>query len=224
MIALPIIRPAGTASDNHPDTYTLAPSKAFGIGRNYRAHAAEMGGDVPDEPLVFHKAVSALLPPGEPIVRRSAYERVDFEGELAVVIGRRATQVSAGDALDHVLGYTCGNDVTVRDLQKRDKLWWRAKGMDRTSPVGPVLVTDLDPSDLRIVTRINGAVRQAARTSQMIFSVPEIIAFISQTVTLMPGDVIMTGTPAGVGNLAPGDRVEVEIEGIGVLANPVIGD
>lgn len=221
MIVLPVVQTGGATPESE---YHFAPGKALGIGRNYRAHATEMGGDVPAEPLVFSKATSALLGPGDAIVRRASYERVDYEGELCVVIGAKATRVSVADALDHVLGYTCGNDVTVRDLQKRDKLWWRAKGMDATSPVGPVLVREFDPSDMHIVTRVNGEIRQDARTSQMIFSVPEVISFISQTVTLMPGDLIMTGTPAGVGNLTPGDRVEVEIEGIGVLVNDVVGD
>lgn len=221
MIALPVVRtPPG---DSTSDDETVL-GKVLGIGRNYRAHAAEMGGETPSEPMVFLKAPSALLLPGEAIVRRADYQRVDFEGELGVVIGRQASRISAADAMTYVLGYTCANDVTVRDLQKRDKLWWRAKGMDRTSPVGPRIVTELDPSDLHIVTRVDGEVRQDARTSSMVFPVPELIAFISQFVTLMPGDLIMTGTPSGVGDLRPGQTVEVEIEGIGVLSNPVVAE
>lgn len=224
MIDLPFLRDTDSGPDADPATHTLNPSKILGIGRNYRAHAAEMGAEAPTEPLVFMRAPSSAVGPSAPIVRRAGFQRVDYEGELCVVIGKRAARVPVADALSHVLGYTCANDVTVRDLQKSDKLWWRAKGMDGTFPVGPVLATDLDPSDLRIVTRVNGEVRQDGRTSQMIFSVPQIVSFVSQYLTLLPGDLIITGTPAGVGNLSPGDRVEVEIEGIGTLANPVVGD
>ena len=205
-------------------TYQLAPSKILGIGRNYAEHARELGNEVPGEPLVFSRASTSLLAPGAAIVRPAQWQRVDFEGELGVIIGKAARHVSEADALDHVLGYTCVNDVTVRDLQKRDKLWWRAKGTDATCPVGPCVVTELDPDDLRIVTRVNGEVRQESRTSHMIFSVPRLIAFISAHMTLLPGDLISTGTPAGVGDLQPGDVVEVEVEGVGVLESPVVGD
>jgi len=200
----------------------LVPSKIIGIGVNYRAHAVEMGKSLPDEPLVFLMPRSALLPEGFPIERPTEYERVDYEGELGVVIGRRARRVSPDDALDFVLGYTCINDVTVRDLQKKDGQWARAKGFDTFCPLGPAIVAGLDPSNLRLVTRVNGQVRQDSSTSDMIFDVRALIAFISSHMTLEVGDVISTGTPSGVGNLEPGDVVEVEIEGIGILRNPVI--
>jgi len=200
----------------------LVPSKIIGIGVNYRAHAVEMGKGLPEEPLLFLKPRSALLPEGFPIERPVGYERVDYEGELGVVIGRRARRVSTEDALDHVLGFTCINDVTVRDLQKKDGQWARAKGFDTFCPLGPKIVAGLDPSNLRIVTRVNGQVRQDSSTSDLIFDVPTLISFVSNHMTLEVGDVISTGTPSGVGNLEPGDVVEVEIEGIGVLRNPVV--
>ena len=200
----------------------FAPSKIIGIGQNYRAHAAEMGKGLPSEPLMFLKPPSALLAPGGAIHRPAGYARVDFEGELGVVIGRRARQVTVDDALVHVAGYVCVNDVTVRDLQAKDGQWTRAKGFDTFCPVGPHVVAGLDPRDLHLVTRVNGVVRQDARTSDLIFDVATLIAFCSRYLTLEPGDLISTGTPAGVGNLEPGDLVEVEVEGIGVLANPVI--
>ncbi len=213
---------AGSLSDPI-DTLDLRPSKILGIGANYRAHAAEMGKLLPAEPLVFMKAPSALLASGEAIVRpRGGYERVDFEGELGVVIGRAARNVSAATALDYVLGYTCVNDVTVRDLQKRDGQWIRAKGFDTFCPTGPVIVTDLDAADLRIVTRVNGEVRQDSRTSDMAFDVPTIIECISAVMTLLPGDLITTGTPSGVGPIVAGDRIAIDIEGIGVLENHVV--
>jgi 2-keto-4-pentenoate hydratase/2-oxohepta-3-ene-1,7-dioic acid hydratase in catechol pathway len=201
------------------------PSKILAVGQNYRAHAAEMGhAKLPDEPLLFLKAPSALLPPGDPIVRPGGYERVDHEGELCVVIGRRARHVRAADALDYVLGYTILNDVTVRDLQQKDGQFTRAKGFDTFAPCGPWLETDLDPAALRLVTRVNGAVRQDSSTDDMIFSVPELVAFASRVMTLEPGDLFSTGTPSGVGQLWPGDVVEVEIEGIGTLTNPVVAE
>ncbi len=204
------------------EQFDLVPSKIIGIGVNYRAHAVEMGKAIPEEPLMFLKPRSALLPDGSPIERPSGYDAVDYEGELGVVIGQRARRVSRERALDFVLGFTCVNDVTVRDLQKKDGQWSRAKGFDTFCPLGPRIVAGLDPSALRIVTRVNGAVRQDSSTSDLIFDVPALIAFVSSHMTLEVGDVISTGTPAGVGNLVPGDVVEVEIEGIGTLRNPVI--
>ncbi len=201
---------------------TIAPSKIIGIGQNYRAHAAEMGKGLPDEPLLFMKPPSALLGDGADLVRPVGYDRVDYEGELGVIIGTIASRVRRIDALQHVLGFTCINDVTVRDLQKKDGQWIRAKGFDGFCPVGPRVVAGLDPSNLRITTRVNGAVRQDSTTADLIFDVPTLISFVSHHMTLMPGDIISTGTPAGVGNLAPGDVVEVEIEHIGVLRNHVI--
>ena len=200
----------------------LHPTKIVCVGTNYRAHAAEMGKKVPDEPLLFLKPPSALAAAGEAIVRPSGYARVDFEGELGLVMGRRARRVSAARALDHVLGFACVNDVTVRDLQQKDGQWTRAKGFDGFCPLGPVIQGGLDPSDLRITTRVNGEVRQDSRTSDLIFGVPALVEFITRYMTLEPGDVISTGTPSGVGNLAPGDTVAIEIEGVGVLENPVV--
>ncbi len=200
----------------------VAPSKIVGIGQNYRAHAAEMGKGIPEEPMMFLKPPSAVIEDGAPIERPMTYERVDYEGELGVVIGKRARDVSREDALDYVRGYTCVNDVTCRDLQKKDGQWTRGKGFDTFCPIGPRVVAGLDPSSLKITTRVNGVVKQSSSTSDLIFDVPTLISFVSRHMTLEPGDIISTGTPAGVGNLAPGDVVEVEIEGIGILRNPVI--
>jgi 2-keto-4-pentenoate hydratase/2-oxohepta-3-ene-1,7-dioic acid hydratase in catechol pathway len=196
--------------------------KIIGVGTNYRAHAVEMGKPIPDEPVLFMKPASALLAAGEPIVRPRGYERVDFEGELGVVIGKRARRVREADALSFVWGYTIVNDVTVRDLQKKDGQFTRAKGFDTFCPVGPKLVEGLDPRDLRLRTRLNGVQKQDSSTSDLIFSVARLIEVISRVMTLEPGDLISTGTPSGVGPIAPGDRVEIEIEGIGVLSNPVV--
>jgi 2-keto-4-pentenoate hydratase/2-oxohepta-3-ene-1,7-dioic acid hydratase in catechol pathway len=200
----------------------LVPSKIVGIGQNYRAHAAEMGKGLPEQPLLFLKPSSALIPDGHAIERPSGYDRVDYEGELGVVIARRCSRVPKDRALDVVLGFTCVDDVTVRDLQKSDGQWTRAKGFDTFCPLGPRIVGGLDPSDLRITTRVNGQVRQDSSTSDLIFDVPTLIAFVTAHMTLEAHDVISTGTPAGVGNLSPGDVVEVEIAGIGVLRNPVV--
>jgi 2-keto-4-pentenoate hydratase/2-oxohepta-3-ene-1,7-dioic acid hydratase in catechol pathway len=206
----------------HSERIDLVPSKIIGIGQNYRAHALEMGKGIPEQPLMFLKPRSALIGAGTAIERPDGYERVDYEGELGVVIGQGVRGVSRERALAVVMGFTCINDVTVRDLQKLDGQWTRAKGFDTFCPLGPRIVAGLDPSNLKIQTRVNGAVRQDSRTSDLIFDVPTLIAFVSAHMTLEPGDVISTGTPAGVGNLAVGDRVEIEIEGIGVLANTVI--
>jgi 2-keto-4-pentenoate hydratase/2-oxohepta-3-ene-1,7-dioic acid hydratase in catechol pathway len=200
----------------------LRPSKIVAIGVNYRAHAEEMGKTPPAEPLMFLKAPSAMVGPGGAIALPRGYDRIDYEAELGVVIGERVRDVEPRRALDTVLGYTCINDVTVRDLQKRDVQYTRAKGFDTFCPIGPRVVGGLDPSDLRIASRVNGETRQDSRTSDLIFSVPDLISFISKVMTLEPGDVIATGTPSGVGPLSPGDRVEIEIEGIGVLENPVV--
>ena len=208
-----------------PEMRLLAPcepTKIVAVGRNYAEHAAEMQSQVPTEPLVFLKPPSAVIGPGAAIVYPPISQRVDYEAELAVVIGRRARNVPANEALDFVLGYTCGNDVTARDLQRKDGQWTRSKSFDTFCPLGPWIVTSLDASDLPIESRVNGAVKQRSRTSQMIFPVAELIRHITQVMTLEPGDVILTGTPAGIGPLQPGDRVEVEIEGIGVLENTVV--
>ncbi len=200
----------------------LSPSKIIGIGVNYRAHAVEMGKPLPAEPLMFLKPPSAMIGDGDPIHRPGGFPRVDHEAELGVVIASRAHRVPKERALDFVLGLVCINDVSVRELQARDGQWARAKGFDSFCPIGPRLVSGLDPADLRIQTRINGEIRQDSRTSDLIFDVPTLIAFVSEYMTLEPGDVISTGTPAGVGNMSVGDVCEVEIEGIGVLRNPVV--
>ena len=200
----------------------LVPSKIIGIGVNYRAHALEMGKGLPDEPLMFLKPRSAMIPDGAAIERPPSYARVDYEGELGLVIGQRARRVAKEHALDFVLGFCCVNDVSVRDLQQKDGQWARAKGFDTFCPLGPRIVAGLDPRALRIATRVNGTTRQDSTTADMIFDVPTLVAFASSHMTLEVGDVITTGTPSGVGNLAPGDVVEIEIEGIGVLRNPVV--
>lgn len=197
-------------------------SKILGVGRNYAAHAAELGNDVPSEPLVFLKPNTSVVGPGDPIYLPSQSQDVHYEGELAVVIGRLCRDVPAERAGEVILGYTCANDVTARDLQRRDGQWWRAKGFDSFCPLGPYLVTDLDPADVRVTTRLDGAVVQDSRSSLMIFDVPTLVAFVSAVMTLLPGDVLLTGTPAGVGPIAAGQLVEVEVEGIGVLANRAI--
>jgi 2-keto-4-pentenoate hydratase/2-oxohepta-3-ene-1,7-dioic acid hydratase in catechol pathway len=200
----------------------VQPSKIVCVGRNYREHAAELGNAMPSEPLLFLKAPSSLVGHGAAIELPSASQRVEHEGELAVVIGRRAWRLSdAENPLDYVLGYTCANDVTARDLQRKDVQFTRAKSFDTFCPVGPYVETELDPLDLQVETRVNGEVRQRGRTSEMAFSVPFLIRYISHVMTLEPGDVISTGTPAGVGPLVEGDEVEVEVEGIGTLRNSV---
>jgi 2-keto-4-pentenoate hydratase/2-oxohepta-3-ene-1,7-dioic acid hydratase in catechol pathway len=204
------------------EPFELLPNKIIGIGVNYRAHAVEMGKGLPEEPLMFLKPRTAMLADGAAIERPAGYERVDYEGELGVVIGTLTRRISRERALEAVLGFVCVNDVTVRDLQKKDVQFTRAKGFDTFCPIGPRIVAGLDPSNLRITTRVNGEIRQDSSTSDLIFDVPALIAFTSAHMTLEPGDVITTGTPSGVGNLSPGDTVSVEIEGIGVLTNRVI--
>ncbi len=198
------------------------PGKIIGVGRNYREHAKELDNTVPEEPLLFLKPTTALIASGEPIVRPRGSWRVDFEGELGVVIGKRCRRATRDDALSFVAGYTIVNDVTVRDLQKKDGQWARAKGFDTFCPCGPELVDDIDPTKLRIVTRVDGVVKQDAPTSDMIFDIPTIIAVASRVMTLEPGDLIATGTPSGVGPIQPGNVVEITIEGIGTLSNPVV--
>ena len=199
----------------------VASSKIVCVGRNYADHAKELGHDVPAEPILFLKPASALLASGGTIIRPAASQLVHHEAELAIVVGREAKGVKADAWRDYVRGFACANDVTARDLQRKDVQFTRGKGFDTFCPVGPCIETELDPSDLRVVARVNGEVRQDGRTSQMIFSCGVLFEFITAIMTLVPGDVILTGTPAGVGTLEPGDRVEVEIEGIGVLANEV---
>jgi 2-keto-4-pentenoate hydratase/2-oxohepta-3-ene-1,7-dioic acid hydratase in catechol pathway len=200
----------------------VAPSKIVCVGRNYREHAAELGNPMPEEPLLFLKAPSTIIGEGDFIELPPASQRVEHEGELGVVIGRRCRRVAEDeDPLSYVLGYTCLNDVTARDLQRKDVQFTRGKSFDTFCPVGPYIVTGLDPTDLSVETRVNGEVRQSGRTSAMAFPVPEIIRYISHAMTLEPGDLIATGTPAGVAPLVDGDVCEVEVEGVGVLRNVV---
>jgi len=199
----------------------VLPSKVVCVGRNYVEHAIEMDSDVPEEPLLFLKPSTTVIGPGDYIPYPSASSQVDHEGELAVVIGRLARRVPAEEAGKFILGFTCGNDVTARDLQRKDGQWTRGKGFDGFCPLGPWIETELDPGDLAIECRVNGERRQWARTSQLTFGSAELVEYVSAVMTLLPGDVIMTGTPAGVGPMRVGDTVEVEIEGIGVLANEV---
>jgi 2-keto-4-pentenoate hydratase/2-oxohepta-3-ene-1,7-dioic acid hydratase in catechol pathway len=199
------------------------PSKIIGVGRNYRDHAAELGNPVPDEePLLFLKAPSSVVTDGGEIVLPPESSRVDYEGELALVIGRRIRSWPQERWLDALAGVCCANDVTARDLQKKDGQFARAKSFDTFCPIGPALVSGVDPSDLAIETRVNGAAKQSSRTSSMVFSPAFLVAYVSRMMTLLPGDLILTGTPAGVGPLAPGDLVEVEIEELGVLSNQVV--
>jgi len=198
------------------------PSKIVAVGRNYREHAAELGNVAPqEEPLLFLKAPSSLVLDGGDILLPPESARVDFEGELALVIGRKIKSWPQERWLEALAGVCCANDVTARDLQKKDGQFARAKSFDTFCPLGPALVTDLDPSDLALTTRVNGEVKQSARTSQMVFSPAFLVAYISRMMTLLPGDLILTGTPAGVGPLSERDTVEVEIERIGVLRNRV---
>jgi 2-keto-4-pentenoate hydratase/2-oxohepta-3-ene-1,7-dioic acid hydratase in catechol pathway len=198
------------------------PTKIVCVGVNYKTHAKEMGHELPEEPLIFLKPPTSMNAPGGEIHLPPDVGRVDYEGELAVVMGRRAHRVAPEDALTFVLGYTCANDVTARDLQKRDGQWTRAKGFDGFCPLGPWVETDVDPSDLLLETYLNGEVVQSARTSDMIFDVPTLISFISHVMTLLPGDIVLTGTPSGIGELHSGDVVEVRIEGIGGLSSRVV--
>jgi 2-keto-4-pentenoate hydratase/2-oxohepta-3-ene-1,7-dioic acid hydratase in catechol pathway len=196
-------------------------SKIVAVGKNYREHVAEMGGtEPPAAPLLFLKPNTSIIGPGDAIVRPPQSERVDYEGELAVVVGKIAKNVPASDALSIVFGYTIANDVTARDLQAKDGQWTRAKGFDTFCPVGPVIETDYS-ADAQLTTRVNGEVKQSGRLSEMVHGIPEIIEYASSVFTLLPGDLILTGTPSGVGPVVAGDVVEVEIEGIGVLRNPV---
>jgi 2-keto-4-pentenoate hydratase/2-oxohepta-3-ene-1,7-dioic acid hydratase in catechol pathway len=197
----------------------ILPSKVVCVGKNYAAHAAEFGGEVPEEPLIFLKPSTSVSGPGDPIPLLPISKRVDYEGELAVVMGRLARHVRSEAAGRYILGYTCGNDVTLRDLQGTDDQWARAKGFDGSCPLGPWIQTELDPNDAALETRVNGERRQFARTSEMVFGVATLVEFVTTFMTLLPGDVIMTGTPEGVGRLEPGDVVEVEVEGVGVLRN-----
>ncbi len=207
------------------DVKLLAPviprSKVVAVGRNYREHAAELGNEAPSEPLLFLKPNTSVIGPGDTIVRPSQSSQVDFEGELAIVIGSIAKNVPEADAASVVFGYTVANDVTARDLQEKDGQWARAKGFDTFCPLGPVIETEFEVASQGIETRVNGEVRQSGRLDEMVHSVASVIAYASAVFTLLPGDVILTGTPAGVGPIMAGDTVEVTVEGIGTLSNPV---
>lgn len=200
----------------------IRPSKIVCVGRNYREHAAELGNKMPEEPLLFLKAPSAIISSGDEIVLPSASQQVEHEGELGVVIGRVARNIpSDEDPLSYVLGYTCVNDVTARDLQRKDVQFTRGKSFDTFCPVGPWIETDIDPSNVAVETRLNGEVKQKGNTADMAFPVAFLIRYISEIMTLYPGDLIATGTPAGVSRMKPGDIVEVEVAGIGILQNRV---
>jgi 2-keto-4-pentenoate hydratase/2-oxohepta-3-ene-1,7-dioic acid hydratase in catechol pathway len=200
-----------------------SPTKIVAIGLNYRDHAEELKKKVPDEPLLFLKPPTSIIGHEDRIVYPSHMSsRVDYEGELAVVVGKEAKWVNESDAFDYIFGYTCINDVTARDLQVKDVQYTRAKGFDTFAPIGPVIETDINPSDLEISTFLNGELKQHSRTSELIFTVPRLVSFISRVMTLLPGDIIATGTPSGIGPMKSGDEVQISIEGIGVLRNLVV--
>ena len=201
----------------------VLPTKVVAIGKNYADHAREMGGEPPDEPVIFLKPSTSVIGPGDPVARPvKLSERVDFEGELAVVIGRLCRDVPPERVSEFIFGYTCANDVTARDLQAKDGQWTRAKGFDTFCPLGPWIETGLDPSDLELTTTVNGEVKQHARTSQQLHDVTAVVCYVTSVMTLLPGDILLTGTPAGIGPLVHGDRVSVAIQGIGALTNPVV--
>jgi len=199
------------------------PSKIVCVGRNYREHARELGNEVPSEPLIFLKPPSSIIGEGEPIVLPPQSERVEFEGEIGVVIGMRIRNADEREARLAIGGLVAVNDVTARDLQRKDSQWTRAKGFDTFCPVGTVYAGEFDLGALELVTRVNGEVRQRAKGDEMVFSIPAVLAYISAIMTLEPGDLVATGTPAGVGALSSGDVVDVEIVGVGKISNPVIG-
>ncbi|KAA9159463.1 fumarylacetoacetate hydrolase family protein [Amycolatopsis acidicola] len=198
----------------------ILPSKVIAVGRNYAAHAAEFGNEVPTSPMIFLKPSTSVIGPNAAIKLPAASEQVDYEGELAVVIGQPIRNVPASRAASVILGYTVANDVSARDFQRADGQWGRAKGFDTFCPLGPWIETALDPSDLALRTELNGEVKQDSRTSLLIHKIPELVEFISGVMTLLPGDVILTGTPAGVGPITDGQQVSITIEGIGTLTNP----
>jgi 2-keto-4-pentenoate hydratase/2-oxohepta-3-ene-1,7-dioic acid hydratase in catechol pathway len=200
------------------------PSKIVAVGKNYYDHIQELDNKIPETPIIFIKPATCLNDPDNPIILPTPdlSVRIDYEGELALVISRKAKNIRAEDAADYVLGYTCLNDVTARDIQQKDGQWTRAKGFDGFAPVGPVLTDEIDPLSVNLCTRLNGRIVQESSTSMLIWPVHELIAFISQVMTLLPGDIITTGTPGGIGPMQPGDVVEVSIDGIGILRNPVV--
>lgn len=199
----------------------VLPGKIIAVGRNFPLHAKEHGSDIPDVPILFNKQTTSVIGPGDDILLPPQSQQVEHEAELAVIISKKGRWIAADDAFSHVFGYTIANDVTARDLQRRDGQWTRAKGFDTFCPLGPWIETDLDPADVLITCRVNEELRQMSSSKEMVFSIPQLIAFISSVMTLEAGDVILTGTPSGVGPLKDGDLVEVEIEGLGVLKNSV---
>ena len=200
----------------------VIPGKLIGIGRNYAEHARERGVDVPSVPMFFLKAPTAIIASGDNVVLPPQSQRVDHEAELAVVIGKVGRWIDPEKASEHILGYCVANDITARDLQQVDNQWGRAKGFDTFCPLGPWIDTDFDPSEVMISCRVNGELRQMSSTHEMIFPVKQLVAFVSSVMTLLPGDVILTGTPAGIGPLLPGDILETSIDGLGTLTNPVV--
>jgi len=200
------------------------PSKIVALGLNYHSHAEELNSSIPDAPLIFLKPSTAVIGPEDDILYPSSSARVDYEGELGVVIKKPLWRVSIEDAMDYVLGYTCFNDVTARDLQYADKQWTRAKSFDTFAAIGPCIETELDPGNVDLETYLNGELKQKGNTSDLIYSVPELINFISHVMTLLPGDIIATGTPSGIGPMYPGDKVEVKIKPIGNLRNYVVAN
>lgn len=202
----------------------VKPSKIICVGRNYAEHAAELGNEVPAEPLIFLKPPTVLVGPDEPVVYPSISERVDHEGELSLVIGRRCRNLTEDEAYSVIFGYTISNDVTARDLQKKDGQWTRGKGFDTFGPTGPWIDTDFTPAGRELIVTVNGEVRQAGNTDLMIYRIPRILSFVTRFMTLEAGDLIMTGTPAGVGPVHPGDMMTVSIEGLGSLSTPVISE
>lgn len=202
----------------------VLPGKILCVGRNYAAHAKEHNAEVPDVPLIFLKPPSSLIGPGQTIYLPPQSQQVEYEAELVVVIGKRGRWIAAENALSYVWGYTVGNDVTARDLQRRDGQWTRGKGFDTFCPLGPWVETEFDPADALVTCHVNGEMRQMASTRDMVFRVPHLVAFVSSFMTLEPGDILMTGTPSGVGPLRPGDVVEAAVEGVGKLSNPVAAE
>lgn len=201
----------------------VIPSKIVAVGRNYADHAAELGNEVPSEPLLFLKPSTAVIGPGDPLrLPTDISSEVSYEGEIAVVIGALISRVTPEVAAKAILGVTCANDVTLRDVQRREQQWARAKGFDGSCPLGPAIATGLDLADIRIRTFVDGELRQDGNSAQMVFDIPHVVAEISRTMTLLPGDVVLTGSPAGVATLSPGQRVRVEIDGVGALENPVV--
>lgn len=204
------------------DIKGIRPSKIICIGTNYADHAKELGMKVPEEPLIFMKPPSSIIYDGEEIVYPRGVTRLDYEAELAVVIKEKANKINEGDALRYILGYACLNDVTARDLQSKDGQWTRSKSFDTFCPIGPCIETDIDPARVRVESYLNGKLKQSSDTGILIFSVARLVSFVSGIMTLLPGDIISTGTPYGVGPMSPGDEIEIRIEGIGSLKNRVV--